>query len=75
MKIGLKTSDMLSCDQAQVICNKKQYREAGIIEKAQLMLHVLVCKACFKSSRKNNQLTRMIRKANLQALSETEKDS
>jgi hypothetical protein len=74
MKIGLKTADMLSCEQAQVICNKKQYREASIIEKVQLMVHVLVCKACFKSSRKNNQLTQMIRKADLHAFSEAEKD-
>ena len=48
---------------------------SSIIEKVQLMVHVLVCKACFKSSRKNNQLTRMIRKANLHAFSESEKES
>ena len=75
MKIGLKTADMVSCDQAQVICNKKQYREAGFFEKVQLMVHLLYCKACFKSSRKNNRLTGMIRKANLHAFSEVEKES
>ena len=75
MKIGLKTADMVSCDQAQVICNKKQYREASLFEKIQLMVHVLYCKACFNSSRKNKRLTRLIRKANLRAFSQAEKDS
>lgn len=65
---------MVSCEQAKVICNKKQYREAGLMEKAQLMLHLLFCKACFKFSRKNNRLTQMIHKANLHALSEAEKE-
>jgi hypothetical protein len=74
MRIGLKTIEMVSCERAKVICNKNQYREAGALEKAQLMLHLLFCKACFKFSRKNNRLTHMIRKASLHALSKEEKE-
>ncbi|TNF69418.1 MAG: hypothetical protein EP302_09945 [Bacteroidetes bacterium] len=65
---------MVSCEEAQVICNKNQYREASFFEKIQLMVHVLYCKACFKSSKKNKGLTRLIRKANLHSFSEAEKD-
>lgn len=66
---------MISCEKAQVICNKKQYREARFLEKAQLMLHILFCKACYKFSQKNNRLTRIIYRADLYALSEAEKES
>ena len=64
---------MISCEQAQVICNKKQYREARFLEKVQLMGHMLFCKACFKFSRKNNRLTQMICQADMRSLSEAEK--
>ena len=66
---------MISCEEAQVICNKKQYREASLIEKVELMLHILFCKACFKFSRKNNRLTRLVYRANLKTLSKEEKES
>ena len=75
MKIGLKAAEMISCEEAQVICNKKQYREASLIEKVELMLHILFCKACFKFSRKNNRLTRLVYRANLKTLSKAEKES
>jgi len=65
---------MVSCEQAKVICNKKQYREASFLEKAQLMVHILFCKACYKFARKNNRLTRMIYKANLHSLSQVDKE-
>jgi hypothetical protein len=74
MKIGLRATDMVSCEQAMVICNKKQYREAGFFEKMQLMMHILFCKPCFKFSKKNNRLTRMVHKANLHSLSQEEKE-
>lgn len=66
---------MVSCEEAQVICNKKQYREARLFEKAKLMVHILFCRACSISSRRNHRLTQMIRKANLHTLSEAEKAS
>jgi len=65
---------MVSCEQAKVICNKKQYREASFLEKAQLMAHILFCKACYKFSQKNNRLTQIIYRADLHALSEAEKE-
>lgn len=64
---------MISCEEAQVICNKKQYREASISERAHLMLHNLFCRGCLRFSRKNSRLTRMICRADLRSLSQEEK--
>jgi len=65
---------MLSCEEAQVICHKKQYREARFSEKVRLGLHILFCNACSKFSRKNNRLTRMICRADIQTLPEADKE-
>ena len=65
---------MLSCEEAQVICHKKQYREAHFSEKVRLGLHNLFCNACSKFSRKNNRLTQIICQADLQALPEADKE-
>lgn len=64
---------MISCEEAQVICNKKQYREARFSERFHLMLHIMFCRACQKFSRKNSRLTRMICQADLRSLSQEEK--
>lgn len=64
---------MISCEQAQVICHKKQYREARFWERAHLMLHNVFCKGCLKFSRKNSRLSKMICRADLRSLSEEEK--
>ncbi|MDX1331660.1 MAG: hypothetical protein R3252_01420 [Robiginitalea sp.] len=65
---------MLSCEEAQVICQKKQYREARFSEKVRLGFHILFCKACSGFSRKNNRLTQMICQADLHVLTEAEKE-
>lgn len=75
MKTGSKAADMISCNEASVICNKKQYGEARFSERAQLLLHNLFCRGCLKFSRKNSRLTRMICQADLRSLSQEEKQS
>ena len=37
---------MISCDEAVVICNKSQYKEASFSEKLKLKLHILFCSSC-----------------------------
>jgi len=66
---------MITCEEAQLICHKKQYREARFADKIRLFLHIVFCKACFTFSRENTRLTRLIRKAPLRCLSQEEKDS
>lgn len=63
----------ISCDEAVIICNKSQYREAGFWEKVRLTLHLMYCKNCNQFSRKNKQLTSLCLKAQLHALTDREK--
>tara|TARA_R110002167_G_scaffold123455_2_gene302428 strand:- start:929 stop:1159 length:231 start_codon:yes stop_codon:yes gene_type:complete len=65
---------MISCEQAAIICNKAQYREATVMERLKLKLHVLVCKTCSKFTKKNTALTSLCDKANLHSLSDPEKE-
>lgn len=64
---------MISCEEAATICTKSQYKEAGLGERTQLWLHLLVCKACASFSRKNRELTRACEQAALKALTPQEK--
>ena len=66
---------MISCEKAQTICTKTQYREAALHEKVMLMVHMLHCKACAHFSRKNKQLTELLRKTAVKPLSEADKEA
>ena len=65
--------NMISCDEAAIICNKKQYKEATFIEKIKLIMHLFVCKTCSKFSKKNAELTTLCNKAPLHSLPEEDK--
>jgi hypothetical protein len=64
---------MTPCEKAAEICNKTQYNEASFIETLKLRYHLLMCKTCSKSTKKNSELTTLCEKANLQSLSDQEK--
>ncbi|MDE3741530.1 hypothetical protein [Maribacter polysaccharolyticus] len=64
---------MISCEEAAIICNKEQYKEATFFEKIKLILHLMVCKTCSKFSKQNSQLTSLCDKAPLRAIPEKEK--
>ena len=48
----------LTCDQATTICDKNQYKEASLIEKMKLILHLFLCKNCGRYSKQNNVMTK-----------------
>ncbi len=64
---------MISCEEASIICNKTQYKEATFMEKIKLNLHLFVCNTCSKFSKKNTKLTLLFEKTDLRSLSESEK--
>lgn len=64
---------MISCQEAAVICNKAQYREAKFLEILRLKFHILMCKTCSKYTKKNTKLTSLCEKARLSTLSEKDK--
>lgn len=59
---------MLPCDEANHVCDKTQYNNATLWEKIKLNAHLLYCRACRKYSSKNSQLTKLIKKADLECL-------
>ncbi|NNJ88502.1 MAG: hypothetical protein HKP53_03805 [Eudoraea sp.] len=64
---------MISCDEAAVISNKSQYKEASLSEKFKLKLHILFCGTCAVFSKKNKQLTSLMAKAKLCVMSDLDK--
>lgn len=64
---------MISCDEAAILCNKAQYKEATFIERLKLKLHLFMCKTCSAFTKKNTEFTALCERANLQGLSEQEK--
>ncbi|MEJ1223039.1 hypothetical protein [Sediminicola sp. 1XM1-17] len=64
---------MISCQEAAVICNKAQYKEAKFMEILRLKFHILMCKTCSKYTKKNTKLTSLCEQAGLHTLSEKDK--
>lgn len=64
---------MISCEQAAIICNKSQYREATFMESMKLKFHLFMCKNCPEFVERNTKLSTLCQKANLQSLSEEDK--
>ncbi len=48
----------LTCDEATLICDKGQYKEAPLWEKIKLNLHKFLCKKCGTYSKQNTILTK-----------------
>lgn len=66
---------MISCDEAALICNKSQYKEASLWERFKLRMHIFICKTCSKFTKQNTNLTSLCERANLAVLSKDDKES
>ncbi|MDC6352664.1 hypothetical protein PP178_13965 [Zeaxanthinibacter sp. PT1] len=64
----------ITCQEAAIISNKKEYKEASFKEKLMLRFHLIGCVLCPGFVKKNTQLTRLFRQARLQYLTDEEKD-
>jgi len=58
----------MPCNEANNICNKAQYKEASLLEKLKLNLHLIYCKACRGYSLNNSKLTKRIEDSKLECL-------
>ncbi len=63
----------IDCSEAAKCCDKSQYDEANLLEKAKLMLHLAFCNTCRKFSDKNSKLTHLLKKSKLETCSEEKK--
>ena len=64
----------LNCQEANHVCDKNQYKEAGFWEKVKLNIHLIYCKACRKYTSKNMKLTTIINSSKVAVLDNTAKD-
>lgn len=51
----------MECQEANHICDKNQYQEAGLWEKVRLNIHLIYCRACRKYTARNTKLTKVIK--------------
>ncbi len=64
---------MITCEQAAIICDKAQYREASLLESVKLWFHLITCRICSQYSKKNEKLTTLCQQARLHGFSGEEK--
>lgn len=64
----------LNCNEAGHVCDKAQYKEAGLWEKLWMKLHHFICSLCRKHAVRNTKLTELIKDADLKTLSSEEKE-
>ncbi len=72
----MKTSNSLlvSCEQAKFICDKNQYGEASFAEIIKLNIRLIYCKVTRAYSKKNNKLTKIIKRSNVQVIESSKKE-
>ncbi len=64
----------MKCQDANHVCDKSQYNEAGLWEKIKLTIHLVYCKACKKYSSRNKQLSNKIKASNIKLISQDDKN-
>lgn len=70
-----KKSIFISCEEAVLICDKIQYKEASFWDKLKLNLHLIYCRACRKYSKNNVKLTKLTKSDDVECLSQVEKET
>ena len=64
-----------SCEKANHVCDKTQYKEATLWEKIKLNIHLLYCRACREYTKNNQKLSRAIKKSDVQCLDCKDKET
>ena len=63
----------MKCEEANHVCDKNQYKEAGILDKIKLVIHLFYCRACREYSSRNNKLSKAIKKSELKCMDSEDK--
>lgn len=66
---------LITCKEAAILSNKKEYREASLMDRMRLRLHLSMCRICTVFARKNRQLTLLLSQARLHSLKDAEKQA
>ncbi|GGG41792.1 hypothetical protein [Bizionia arctica] len=65
----------ISCEEAQIICDKSQYKEATLWEKFKLSLRFLWCRITRTYVSKNKKLTQSLKQSKVTCLKQSEKEN
>ncbi|MBR9757725.1 MAG: hypothetical protein GYB39_06555 [Algicola sp.] len=65
----------ISCDEAKLICDKAQYKEASFLEKVKLNFRYVWCRITRTYVCKNKKLTQAIERSQLNCLNTSEKQN
>lgn len=64
----------LKCEEANHVCDKTQYKEAGFWEKIKLNIHLIYCTACRKYTARNTKLTKAIKDGDIHSVPKEKKE-
>lgn len=64
----------VSCDEANHVCDKTQYKDASLWEKIKLNIHLIYCAACRKYTKNNAKLTKLVTDPKVDCLEPKEKE-
>ncbi len=68
LKIGIP------CSEANLVCDKSQYKESSFLEKVRHHLHLLYCKACRDYAKTNNKLSSIIAQSKVRCMDKKNKE-
>lgn len=56
------------CEKSHHICDQNQYAEASFLGKLMLNLHLFYCNSCRKYSKRNANLSKLIKRADMKCM-------
>jgi hypothetical protein len=65
-----KIKIFMPCEEANHVCDNKQYKLVSLLEKIILNLHLIYCAACRKYSKKNGILSNKLKESKVECLDE-----
>ena len=65
----------MPCSEANLVCDKSQYKESSFWEKVKLHVHLLYCKVCTDYTKTNSKLTSIIAQSKVRCMDKKKKES
>jgi len=59
--LKMSSKIIISCEEANHVCDKTQYKEATLWEKVKLNIHLIYCKACREYTKNNTKLSQLFK--------------
>lgn len=65
----------LKCHESNHLCDKNQYKDTTFWEKVKLTIHLIYCRACRQYTKRNVQLTKLIKNPKVRTLEESQRNA